>query len=224
MNDVADHCTVCHKCESPCPVNIDFGEVTAKMRKILVDRGQKRRNLGTAAALAFLNTTDPTTIRGLRTGLASWGFKGINAGHAAARRLGLLGGEDRTPAATGGKLSPIDQIVELVRRPIRVEVPKRTFRSLLELEDRTQVPILRNPGRRDEDADAVFYFPGCGSERLFSDVSLATLAMLCETGAQTILPPGYLCCGYPQTSAGFAAKGHRSPPRTGCCFTASPPP
>ena len=26
FSDVADHCTVCHKCESPCPVDIDFGD------------------------------------------------------------------------------------------------------------------------------------------------------------------------------------------------------
>ena len=53
----------------------------------------------------------------------------------------------------------------------------------------------------------MFYFPGCGSERLFSEVGLATLAMLYEVGAQTVLPPGYLCCGYPQTSAGDTARG-----------------
>jgi Fe-S oxidoreductase len=58
-----------------------------------------------------------------------------------------------------------------------------------------------------EHSDAVFYFPGCGSERLFSQVGLATLAMLYEVGAQTVLPPGYLCCGYPQTSAGDVEKG-----------------
>ena len=58
-----------------------------------------------------------------------------------------------------------------------------------------------------EDSDAVFYFPGCGSERLFSNVGLATQAMLYEVGAITVLPPGYLCCGYPQTSAGNHDKG-----------------
>ncbi|HIE39880.1 MAG TPA: (Fe-S)-binding protein, partial [Thiomicrorhabdus sp.] len=52
-----------------------------------------------------------------------------------------------------------------------------------------------------------FYFPGCGSERLFSDIGLATIAMLSEVGAKTVLPPGYLCCGYPQTAAGEADKG-----------------
>ena len=31
--------------------------------------------------------------------------------------------------------------------------------------------------------------------------------MLYETGAITVLPPGYLCCGYPQTSSGQDDKG-----------------
>jgi Fe-S oxidoreductase len=78
---------------------------------------------------------------------------------------------------------------------------------MLGLEDVKTVPILRDPAKVSEDSDAVFYFPGCGSERLFSQVGLATLAMLNQTGAQTILPPGYLCCGYPQSSGGDAAKG-----------------
>ncbi|MDA8389671.1 MAG: (Fe-S)-binding protein, partial [Gammaproteobacteria bacterium] len=56
---------------------------------------------------------------------------------------------------------------------------------------------------------AVFYFPGCGSERLFSQVGLATLAMLYAVGTQTVLPPGYLCCGYPQTSVGDEARGRK---------------
>jgi Fe-S oxidoreductase len=33
--------------------------------------------------------------------------------------------------------------------------------------------------------------------------------MLYETGARTILPPGYLCCGYPQIAAGKEALGHQ---------------
>jgi Fe-S oxidoreductase len=55
----------------------------------------------------------------------------------------------------------------------------------------------------------VFYFPGCGSERLFSQVGLATQAMLWHVGAQTVLPPGYLCCGYPQTAAGEQVRGQK---------------
>ena len=55
----------------------------------------------------------------------------------------------------------------------------------------------------------MFYFPGCGSERLFSQVGLATQAMLWEVGVQTVLPPGYLCCGYPQRGSGQYDKAER---------------
>jgi Fe-S oxidoreductase len=86
-------------------------------------------------------------------------------------------------------------------------VPKRTARALLDLEDERIVPIVRDPARAADEAEAVFYFPGCGSERLFSQVGLATQAMLWHVGAQVVLPPGYLCCGYPQTSSGNRDKG-----------------
>ena len=55
----------------------------------------------------------------------------------------------------------------------------------------------------------MFYFPGCGSERLFSQVGLATQAMLWHVGVQTVLPPGYLCCGYPQRGAGEFDKAEK---------------
>jgi Fe-S oxidoreductase len=55
----------------------------------------------------------------------------------------------------------------------------------------------------------VFYFPGCGSERLFSQVGLATQAMLWHAGVQTVLPPGYLCCGYPQRGSGQFDKAEK---------------
>jgi len=209
MNDVADHCTVCHKCANPCPVNIDFGKVTMRMRKILVERGKKRFNPGTWAAIGFLNVTDPRRLRLMRKGLAEWGFKGVNLAHGLVKRTGLLGPKAAVPGATTGKPGIQEQVLELVRRPIRAPVPRYTLRSVLSIEDRQTVPILRDPERSAEDAEAVFYFPGCGSERLFSDVGLATLAMLFETGAQTVLPPGYLCCGYPQTSSGQADKGRQ---------------
>ncbi len=207
MNDIADHCTTCHKCETKCPVNIDFGDVTVRMRKILADSGHKRTSLGGKAALAFLNATHPTAIRYMRKGLAEWGFKSVNMAHAVAKTVGLLGAEDQIPAATTGK--PKSHIVNLVRRPLRVDVPKFIARALLGLEAKGEVPILRDPKKVNDDSDAVFYFPGCGSERLFSDISMATLAMLYEIGAETVLPPGYLCCGYPQISAGQHEVGHK---------------
>ncbi|ADC62012.1 DUF3683 domain-containing protein [Allochromatium vinosum] len=208
MNDIADHCTVCHKCLTPCPVNIDFGEVTTRLRRILVERGQKRFSPGAWAAMQFLNRTDPRAIRLMRLGLAEWGFAAMNQAHRLARTLGLTRKRIAQPGSTTGRPSPVGQMVELVGRSVHVPLPKRTFRDVLELEDRTQVPILRDPRVADE-AEAVFYFPGCGSERLYSDIGLATLAMLWEQGVQTVLPPGYLCCGYPQSAAGLEERGRR---------------
>ena len=210
MNDVADHCTICHKCLNPCPVDIDFGEVTVRMRKILSERGQKRRNIGTWAAMAFLNTTDPRTIKVMRKGMLEWGFKGLALGYSLFKRLGLLNGRgSRLPVSTTGRPGIKVQMVEMVRRPIRVELPKLSTRAMLGLEDPSTVPIIRDPARINEDSDAIFYFPGCGSERLFSDVGLATIAMLYELGDQVVLPPGYLCCGYPQSAAGQHDKGRQ---------------
>ena len=40
FGDVADHCTVCHKCYNPCPVDIDFGDVSIAMRNLLREAGQ----------------------------------------------------------------------------------------------------------------------------------------------------------------------------------------
>jgi FAD/FMN-containing dehydrogenase/heterodisulfide reductase subunit C len=209
MNDIADHCTICHKCETPCPVNIDFGEVTTLMRKILVDRGKKRSSLGAKAAMAFLNITNPIAIRWLRRGMAQWGFKGLNLGHALALKFGALKTEEQPPRATTGQPNPRTLMVDMLQTPIRVEAPKLSVRDALKLVGTTSVPILRNPSKTCDESDAVFYFPGCGSERLYSEIALATLAMLHELGAETALPPNYLCCGYPQTSAGLYARGHQ---------------
>ena len=208
MNDVADHCTVCHKCLTPCPVDIDFGDVSVRMRKILKDRGQRQANLGTWAAMAFLNVTDPATIKLMRKTLIGWGYAAQRGAHGVAKSLHLLG-DNEVPAATTGKTPLRAQVIQFMKRPLPNKLPAQTMRALLGAEDSKTIPLLRDPAKVTEDSDAVFYFPGCGSERLFSQIGLATLASLYEIGTQTVLPPGYLCCGYPQTSGGDAAKGQQ---------------
>ncbi|MGD8525518.1 MAG: (Fe-S)-binding protein, partial [Thioalkalispiraceae bacterium] len=207
LNDVADHCTICHKCLSPCPVDIDFGDVSVTMRQVLKAQGRKRLNPGTHLSMAFLNITDPTTIKLMRKGVIEWGYKAQRFGYQLARKLKLL--TRKPPAATTGKPKVVEQVVHFVRNPLPKALPASTMRALLGVEDDKTVPILRDPAKVNEESDAVFYFPGCGSERLFSQVGMATLAMLNESGAQTVLPPGYLCCGYPQTSSGDAVKGQQ---------------
>jgi len=50
----------------------------------------------------------------------------------------------------------------------------------------------------DGEADrTAFYFPGCGSERMVSTISMAALHVLLELGVRVVLPPPFLCCGFP---------------------------
>jgi len=207
FNDVADHCTVCHRCLNPCPVDIDFGDVSVAMRNFLRKQNKKSFNPGTLATMAFLNAKDPATIKLLRTGMIQWGYKAQRFGYLLAKKVGMIRPFKKHPPATVGKPPIQAQVIHFLTRPMPKALPTKTSRALLGLEDDTMVPVIRNPQKANEDSDAVFYFPGCGSERLFSQVGLATQAMLYETGAITVLPPGYLCCGYPQTSAGNHDKG-----------------
>ncbi len=206
FNDVADHCTVCHKCLNPCPVDIDFGDVSIKMRNFLREQGKKQFNPGTSLGMLFLNAKDPATVKFLRTTVIGWGYKAQNIAHMLAKKFGLLKDKVRPPA-TVGKPEIKAQVIHFINRPMPRKMQSKTSRAMLGVEDNSMIPVIRNPQKVTEDSEAVFYFPGCGSERLFSNVGLATQAMLYEVGAITVLPPGYLCCGYPQTSAGNHDKG-----------------
>jgi FAD/FMN-containing dehydrogenase/Fe-S oxidoreductase len=207
FSDVADHCTVCHKCEKPCPVNIDFGDVSMAMRDLLRRMGKKRFNPGTASAMFFLNATNPQTIKMARTVMMNWGYK---AQRLANRALSVVASSQTArPPATTGKPPVREQVIHFVNKKMPGGLPKKTARALLDIEDRNYVPIIRDPARTTSDSEAVFYFPGCGSERLFSQVGLATQAMLWQVGVQTVLPPGYLCCGYPQRGAGQFDKAEK---------------
>lgn len=207
FEDVADHCTLCHKCESPCPVKIDFGDVTMNMRNLLRKMGQKSFRPGNAAAMFFLNASNPETIKLMRSAMVGVGFKA----QRLANQILRLAAKKQTakPPATVGRAPIKEQVIHFINKKMPGGLPKKTARALLDIEDSDYVPIIRNPKSTTSETEAVFYFPGCGSERLFSQVGLATQAMLWHAGVQTVLPPGYLCCGYPQRGSGQADKAEK---------------
>lgn len=207
FGDVADHCTVCHKCESPCPVDIDFGDVSMAMRNLLRKMGQKRFNPGTAASMMFLNATNPTTINVARKVMIDWGYKAQRLAHEVLKAPAKA--QTAAPPSTVGRPKLAEQVIHFVNKKMPGGLPKKAARALLDIEDARYVPIIRDPRATAIDAEAVFYFPGCGSERLFSQVGLATQAMLWHVGVQTVLPPGYLCCGYPQRGSGQFDKAEK---------------
>ncbi|MGX6565086.1 DUF3683 domain-containing protein [Cupriavidus necator] len=207
FSDVADHCTVCHKCVTPCPVKIDFGDVSMNMRNLLRKMGQKKFNPGTAASMFFLNATNPETINLTRKVMIDWGYKAQRLGNDVLKKFAKK--QTAHPPATVGKAPVREQVIHFINKKMPGNLPKKTARALLDIEDNEIVPIIRDPKATTPETEAVFYFPGCGSERLFSQVGLATQAMLWHVGVQTVLPPGYLCCGYPQRGNGQYDKAEK---------------
>ena len=210
FGDVADHCTVCHKCVNPCPVDIDFGDVSIAMRNLLRAKARSSFNPGTAASMCFLNATDPTTIK-----LPQDGDDRLGLPRAAARpprrprRSGLRAAQTTRPPSTASKRAAGSRRSSTSSTSrCRADLPKRTARALLDIEDSTVVPIIRDPSKVSRGLRGGVLFPGL---RLRAAVlaGRASPRRRCSTTSarRCVLPPGYLCCGYPQTSAGDHDKG-----------------
>jgi Fe-S oxidoreductase len=86
FEDVSDHCTVCHKCVTPCPVNIDFGDVSMNMRNLLRKMDKRSFKPANRAAMFFLNATDPTTINATRKAMVDLGYKAQRLGNSLLKR------------------------------------------------------------------------------------------------------------------------------------------
>ncbi len=181
IEQIADHCTICHKCFVKCPVNIDSGKIAIKERDILQTMKFKHTPLATRVTLKYLSSKNKVLNPILRSSL-----------------LGVGGKLQRT-ASRG--LSPLRKIngasqkrfYQLVKSPVAKPDPG-TLRGLLPDTHKNQAVVLEP---EEEVRATVFYFPGCGSERVFSSISMASIFLLLENGNRVILPPPYICCGYP---------------------------
>ena len=101
--DVADHCTVCHKCVSPCPVDIDFGDVTIEMRNLLWRMRKKRPNPGTWLSLQFLSNQDPVKIKILKAVMIDLGYRAQRFANKLWGRTPFVQKQVREPPETHGK-------------------------------------------------------------------------------------------------------------------------
>ncbi len=201
FNDVADHCTICHRCLTPCPVNIDFGNVSIKMRGMLVEQKQKYTNIATKLSMAYLNMIKPWQINLTKKILIDFTYK---AQHIASKLSKPL--LKKQPNKTIGNPSVFTELITILDKPLPTDTDATPLRSALNITDIGSVPILTHPKKSNAESPSVFYFPGCGSERLYSNIGLATIALLYHQGVKVILPPSYLCCGYPQSASGLNTK------------------
>ena len=192
LEEVADHCTICHKCLTPCPVDIDTGEVSVLEREILTEWGYKHTPLPTKLTLKYLDSSSPSFNRVFRAGVIQLGGALQRAGAALAAPL--------QPAEGSSSFYPL----RLLRSSI-APVPAATLRDLLPA-CRADQALVMEPDNANKNGEehTVFYFPGCGSERLYSDISAAAIYLLLKMGTRVVLPPPFLCCGFP---AQVNAKG-----------------
>jgi FAD/FMN-containing dehydrogenase/Fe-S oxidoreductase len=181
IEQIADHCTICHKCFTECPVNIDSGNIAIKEREILDHMGFKHTPMATNITLKYLSTKNKILNPVLRTGL-----------------LGIGARVQRTATSV---LSPLKNIkglkqkrtYQLLQTPMTKPDGKPLSRLLPDT-NKNQAIVLKPEGTVQS---TVFYFPGCGSERVFSNISMASIFLLLENQNRVILPPAYMCCGYP---------------------------
>jgi FAD/FMN-containing dehydrogenase/Fe-S oxidoreductase len=181
IEQIADHCTICHKCFEKCPVNIDFGEISIQLRQILQNMGFKHTSIATRATLAYLSSKNKFLNPVLRTSLLGIGT-----------RLQRTATNLLSPLKKIKKLSQKDWY-QLLQSPV-TKPGTKTVRAFLPGTNKNQAVILEP---QETIQSTVFYFPGCGSERVFSRISMACIFLLLETCNRVILPPPYMCCGYP---------------------------
>nr|WP_320131291.1 DUF3683 domain-containing protein [uncultured Holophaga sp.] len=182
LEEIADHCTICHKCLKPCPVEIDTGAVSVLEREILTSWGYKHSPLTTRLTLKYLDSRNPTFNKLFRASFVKLGGMAQRIGHRVAGPM--VSAKPEPPA-----LYPLRML-----RSSTGPVSDRTLRDVLPECAADQVLVFEPEG---EAKSNVVYFPGCGSERLFSEVSMAAIHVLLETGTRVILPPPFLCCGFP---------------------------
>ena len=181
IEQIADHCTICHKCFIKCPVNIDSGNISIKERDILQNIGFKHTSLSTNLTLKYLSTKSEVLNPVLRTSL-----------------LGIGGTLQRTATSVLSPLIKINGVkqngfFQLLKSPV-AKADSGTLRTFLPNTNKNQVVVLESETKI---RSTVFYFPGCGSERIFSKISMAAIFLLLNNQNRVILPPPYMCCGYP---------------------------
>ncbi len=180
LEEVADHCTMCRKCLSPCPVNIDTAEVSILERRILQDLGYKHSPLQTTMSLYYLKNRNKSFNKIFRKSVLQWGT-------SLQRKLSSL--VSKLPPDTINKV----QTLKLLQSPMAESSPN-TLWDILPPCSNSETLLIQPQEVRDT---TVFYFPGCGSERLYADISLASLYILLKAKVRVVLPPPFLCCGFP---------------------------
>lgn len=187
LREISNHCTMCHQCYTPCPVKIDFGDVTLDIRELLVERKRSSPKLVTDLTLFFLKKRGYYINKAFRILMLKGAFSAQRFAYYMNKPFQSL--TERVFPFIGNML-----------KGRMARSGQKSVRELLHFKETNTFYAISDPGQ--EIRKSVIYFPGCGSERMFPDISFATLALLFRAGIRVVLPPEYLCCGYPLLANG----------------------
>ncbi len=181
LEEIADHCTMCGKCLEPCPVNINTAEVSVVEREILGDLGYKHTPLATKLSLFYLDNRNRLFNSAFRKSVVDWGGR--------LQRLGFQAMQKAPESLARKHWQPLSMLQSAMQEP-----SQQTLRDILPSCTGSESLILHPQGETEK---TVFYFPGCGSERLYGHISMAAIYVLLKSRVRVVLPPPFLCCGFP---------------------------
>ncbi len=181
LEEIADHCTMCGKCFAPCPVNINTAEVSVMEREILGDLHYKHTPLATKLSLFYLENRNKFFNTSFRKAVVDWGGR--------LQRLGVKAMEKAPESIAKTRWQPLAMLQSPMQQP-----SQKTLRDVLPSCSGSEALLLMPQGDIQR---TVFYFPGCGSERLYAEISMAAIYVLLKSNVRVVIPPPFLCCGFP---------------------------
>ncbi|MGD9971621.1 MAG: DUF3683 domain-containing protein [Desulfatirhabdiaceae bacterium] len=181
LKEIADHCTICHKCLNPCPVHIDTGEITVMEREVLRAFSIKKPPILTRITLNYLESRSRMANRIFRKGGLDWGIS-----------IQRIGSRMLTAGLFPDRLLEFPLAAQLAS-PLPI-LPDGSLHDLLPPYGFQELIVLEPEKNATH---TVFYFPGCGSERLHSTVSSSAIYLMLKNRIRVVLPPRFLCCGFP---------------------------
>ncbi len=181
LEEIADHCTMCRKCLAPCPVDIDTADVSLLEREILRDLGYKHTAPATLMSLYYLKIRNKSFNRIFRKGVLEWG--------GALQRLAASAYKKAPPALTDKRW----RFLNMFKSPM-MPVSATSLEGRLPAFSEREALMINPEGPVEK---TVFYFPGCGSERMYADIATAAIYLLAKNHIRVIIPPLHQCCGFP---------------------------
>jgi Fe-S oxidoreductase len=108
---------------------------------------------------------------------------------SSLQRLGAKVFKKAPPAITEQEWRPLN----MLKSPMAA-ASRTTLSAMLPQCSEREALMIRPEG---DIKKTVFYFPGCGSERLYADIGMAAIYLLLKNNIRVVLPPPSLCCGFP---------------------------